>query len=458
MAVLRILALIISSLECQRGRASWALLGAASLSLMSCAAEEEAPTPTVVVTQGPLVYKASFHGELEAVERQAIHAPELPGVDFLTVDTVLDDGTRVKEGDVVLNFVRGPLEDELRAVETDLAVVEAELKRTGYNLDQERVQLQLDVRRREMELERARLFVVEGVNLISKLELDKYKLDVSKAEIELELARKAMRAFAQKRATTLEIQRLKVEAKRRDVDEKRQNLALMGVKAPADGMLYGPYTRLNWVRGKVAPGSVCRPGDKLLEIPDLSRFQVVVYVRQRDANLLKVGDEAEVRPTANPSRAISARLTVKDDVATTRNERLGTELPENNLKEIRIVFEMTEAPEFLRPSGTAQVNVALTLSSDSAIIPLAALHKLNDAQAASSKGGAGQGRGASKPGAPSEASSESPQGSADVVESRQAKVVLEGGEEVEVTIGRASTSHAELLGGLEVGQRVELGH
>ncbi len=386
--------------------------------LLGACGEEEAVQilPEVEVTQGPLIYKASFHGELEAAKSVAIHAPELSGVDFLTVDTFAADGTMVKEGDEVLTFVRGPLEDELRSAETELAVAEAELSRTNYDLEQERVKLELDVKRKQMNLERAELFVVEGVNLISKLELNKYKLDVDKAKIELALARKAMRAFGQKRATALEIQQLRVTSKQREVDEKRQNLENMTLKAPASGMLYGPYTRLNWVRGKVAAGSVCRPGDKLLELPDLSRFNVLIHVRQRDAALLTVGDTALVYPTASPSEGIKATITQKDDVATTRNERLGTELPENNLKEIKIVLELETSSPVLRPGGTARVDLEVELAKDAVLVPLAAVQ----------------------------------------TDAGRNSVKLPNGESADVKLGKASTAFAQVLEGLEVGQSVLL--
>jgi multidrug efflux pump subunit AcrA (membrane-fusion protein) len=386
--------------------------------LWGCGSEEEvAPAPTVEVTRGPLVYRGSFYGELAARESVSVYAPELVGVDFLTVDTVLPDGAVVKKGDVVLRFVRGPLEDELRNRESDLAVAEAEMRRVEHNLDQERIQLELDVRRKRMAVERAELFVVEGVNLISALDLEKYRLDVEKAKLELKLAEKAMSTFGAKRANALEVQRLKVEAAQRLVDEKRQNLGQMEVKAPTDGLLYGPYTRLNWVRGKVAPGSVCRPGDLLLELPSLAAFDVNLYVRQRDAALLKEGAGAVVSLTAAPERSIKATVARKEDFAATRNERLGTETAEGNLKEIKVVLSLEEAVPLMRPGGTVRADVEVELVSEATLAPLAAIQE----------------------------------------EEGEAYVSLPGGERREVVLGQTSLTHAEVLEGLSAGDQVLLG-
>ena len=72
------------------------------------------------------------------------------------------------------------------------------------------------------------------------------------------------------------------------VKEYRANLKKMVIYAPSDGVVYAPYTRIMWVMKKAAPGVVARPGDKILELPDFREFEAKVYVRQRDAALLKV--------------------------------------------------------------------------------------------------------------------------------------------------------------------------
>lgn len=387
---------------------------AGALLAQGCAEAEEAPRLTAEVTRGPLVFEASYHGELQARTTVDIHAPDVPAIYFLTVDTVLDDGTEVKQGDTVLTFDRGPVEDDLRDRRAEHAVAEAELRRVEQELDKERTDLELEVKRREKALERARLAVVEGVNLISKLELEKARLDVKRAELELELARQALRAFARKREAAVEVQRLKVQAAHEKVTETEQGVAAMEVKSPANGVVYGPYVRLNWVRSKVVPGKVVRPGDKLLEIPDLSTFDARIYVRQRDGTLLSEGDEVTIYPTARPDHPIRGRISKKETYATTRNERLGTDTPEGNLKEVLIVVALEETLPELRPGGTIRADLRATLVKDAVLAPLAALKPGKDGHTA----------------------------------------VMADGSERKVKVGKTSITHAEVLEGLSAGDRV----
>lgn len=370
------------------------------------------------VERGPLVFSGSFYGELEARESIAIHTPELSGIGSLTVDTVLADGTKVEKGDTVLTFIKGPVEDELRENESDLAVAKAEMRRVAEGLATERTNLELTRQSMELEVERARLNVVVGINLISKLELAKAKLDLKKAELRLSLAIKAVRSFAKKRAASLEVQQLKVAAIQEKVDQKRKNLAAMDVKAPAGGVIFGPQTRLNWVRGKVMPGSVTRGGDKLLEIPNLAAYNVALYLRQRDVGLLKKGDQAKVFATMLPNVQLKGTVVRKDDFATTRNERLGSKSAEGNLKEITVIVELAKAHQTLRPGGSARADMTTVLADDVLHLPLAALEQTKKGY----------------------------------------QVVMADGKTREVSIGRSSATHAEVVKGLKAGDRVTVGN
>lgn len=375
------------------------------------------PNITAAAEKGPLVYEGVYHAELEAAESVSVHVPDVADAWQLTVDTVLPDGSRVEKGDVILTFVKETLEMDLRDETDKFEVARAERRKVAQSLERERIELQLEVDRRKLALERAELAVVEGVNFVSELDVDKAKLDVEKAKLELELARDALKAFRQKKRTALRVEDLKVEAAERAVDLKKSGLDSVEVTAPVSGVLYAPYTRLNWQRTKVAPGVVARPGDRILEIPDLSSYHAVMFARPRDAALISVGDEAVVYPTILPDRGIRATVIEKEDFATTRNEREGSETPAGNLKEHRIVLELEEAPESLRPGNTARVELASVIADETLKVPIVAVRERED-------------------------------------ESRF--VVLASGEERDVTVGATTLTHAEIEKGLHPGDEVRL--
>ena len=397
----------------------WAAMMLAGVGWAGCQSKgEQGAGRRATVRMGDLVFEAEYYGDLEAAKSVPIHVPDLPETDQVTVDTVRHDGDVVKKGDVVLSFVKDTMQMDLRDALEALEVAKAERQKVAQQLAEEKITLKLDLQRKRLALERAKLQVVEGVNLISKLELDKAKLDVKQAELEEDLADKALGAFQKKQSTTLGIEDLKVEAAQRTVDNKGKGLELVELQAPVDGVIYAPYTRLNWQRTKVAPGVVARPGDKVLEIPDLTAYKVAVYIRQRDAVLVQVGDEAEVRPLILPDTTIKAKVTAKEAFATTRNERLGTKTEVGNLKEYLVTLELEEAPEQLRPGNSARVKIRSVLAKDATLLPLMFVRQ-------------------------------------DRTKNRWV-VQLESGETKAVSVGRTTWHDAEVTGGLEPGDVVVL--
>jgi multidrug resistance efflux pump len=397
------------------------LLALAALLGPACADAPGAQAPTHAVRRGALEFRGSYFGELRARKSATILAPIVPELPWFSyvVASVIEDGTPVKTGDVVLGFDRPTVEEQLAERTRNYVVAEAERRKLEQGLEKERIDLELEVERKKKSLEKAKLGVVEGVNFKAEIEVEQSKLDVAKAELELLQAEKALAAFAGKRRTTLAVEKVKVDYSLREKLAFERLLGEIDVRSPADGLLYRPLTQLARVNNeRVASGKTVRGGDKILEIPDLSAFDVHFYVRQRDATLIDVGDTAVVYATILPDTPIPGRVKRKDTFATTRNERLGTKTPEGNLKEMLVVVELEAAPEGLRPGGSVRLEILSKLADQALLLPLAAVRQ-------------------TAPGAP-------PQ------------VELADGALRSVRLGRATTTFAEVLSGLSEGEVVVL--
>lgn len=386
-------------------------------------AVDDKDVAVVAATKGNLVFQSSYYGEIEAKEAHPIYVPELKNLWQVTVESVTADGTTVKEGDTVLTFARGSLETDLRDRETELAVAEANQKKVLAEYDDQRINRQLALKRSELALELAKMNVVEGVNLISKIELEKAKVELTRAQLQVDLDKGEVEVLEKKRTAALEAETIAVNAARQKVSDVRAQLAKMTVQAPASGILFAPYTRLNWVMSKVAPGKVVRPGDRLLEIPSLDAFRASIFVRQRDASNIKVGDVAVVVPTMFPDLHLKGVVSTRDEFATTRNERSGSSAAGGTLKELRVVLDLEATDDAaraqyaqLRPGGTVRADVTTTLKTDVVLLPLGALRE---------------------------------QGTGTVV-------VDADGKERAVTVGQTSLTHAEITSGVNVGDVVRL--
>lgn len=377
----------------------------------------DADVALVAAEKGDLVFASSYYGEIEAAEAHPIFAPELRNIWQVTVESVVADGTVVKKGDTVLTFAKGALEADLRERDTELLVAEASLKKVIADYDEQRIARTLATQRSELNLELAKMNVVEGVNLISRIELEKAKVELTRAELQLELDKKELDVLEKKRTAALDAENITVKTAREKVSDVKEQLSRMSVQAPTDGMLYAPYTRLNWTMTKVAPGKVVRPGDKLLEIPGLDRFKASVYVRQREASNIKVGDTAVVVPTMFPKLQLKGKVITRDEFATTRNERSGGGgAAAGTLKELRVQLELDPVEEQLRPGGTVRADISTVLAKDVVLVPLASLREVPGGHV----------------------------------------VVKADGTELPVTVGQTSLTHAEISKGLNVGDVIRL--
>ncbi|HOY66083.1 MAG TPA: hypothetical protein PLP29_04290 [Candidatus Ozemobacteraceae bacterium] len=335
-----------------------------------------APGIVVPVREGACRETFVAQGEIEACESVNIHAPELQDTRLVTIKSVLEDGTRVKAGDVVVELEDADFRRALEAATNDAEVAEAELEKARFEAKNEIIDLELGVRRKELELEKARAMVIEDAVVFSKIEREKARLGVQLEELELKYAREALAEFRQKRDATLRVKELQLEQARRKIQVQEENIARSIIRAPAAGIVYKPFIRLNNEMGRIEANKVVRTGDKLLELPSLDRFRGVVYVPAVDYPSLRVGDPASLTLTVRPDLPCRAVISAKEPYPVSRNERLGRNDPEGFLKEYNVTLEIPETDPIFRPGLSFRAEIEATIATSCLFIPRAALDEV----------------------------------------------------------------------------------
>ena len=338
----------------------------------SLACKKTTPSKSVShsLKKGPLVYRSVWPGEFLARNSQKIFSPNLNG-DALTVASVLEDGSKVKAGDTILSFDDAILKQEILLEQAKEKIAQAELDKTREELNIRQINLESSITSIQILLKQAEIKKKMSGSLVSKLEAQKLLLDIKKLTKELQSSKEALNTFKKQRKASLKVKELELESVQKKVKEKEDFLSQMQVKAPVDGVLYAPYTRLNFVHSKAVAGTVVRPGDKILEIPDLSSYNLLIHLRQKDASLLKVSDQLTVYPSIDPKRALQAKVTKKQSFGISYNERLGLKNPYGSFKEFELTLEVEGDMQDIRPGNTARVEVELLLKKEALLIPLA---------------------------------------------------------------------------------------
>jgi len=374
-----------------------------------------AENPSWTIKRGDLVEKRVFYGEVKAHNKIDISAPQFGWniAEQLIITYIPDDGTLVKKGDIILTFDDSELLSKYRNAQSEYDIAVANLEQKKSSLSLEESSLKLDIKRKNMEIEKTKLAVIEG-ELVSDIERKKAKLNVESRTIEYGLLKKKMGEFQEKKRNSLKVNELKVAQEKQKIEDLSDIIAKLKVKSPTDGITYRPLTQLNWARTKATRGAAVASSDLVLQLPNMNSFEVHLYVHPSDVQNFKVGDKADTTIIALPKHSFTGTIVTINSFVSTRNERLGTTNAEGNISEVSVVVSLDKQSQDLRPGMSTRTEIKSLIASNVLYIPLVAV-------------------------------SENDKGS---------YVMLTNGKRKRVEIGKTTTHFAEVIKGLQGGDRI----
>jgi HlyD family secretion protein len=250
-----------------------------------------------------------LNGKTEAVRSRAILAPLVAGqqVSTLTIVKLIPSGSRVKQGDLLVEFdrqaqLRDSIDKQAQADDQNGKVLEAQAAE-----DAARAKDETDIQTAQSALSKAEL-EMQKVELLSRIDAEKAREDLDEARATLAQLKETFdlkRKAAQASIRILEFQR---DRTRETMLHAQNNAALMQIHAPLDGIVVFNTIWKQGNMGEVQEGDQVRPGVPFMQVVDPSVMQVHVQVNQDDLNALKVGLTARVHLDAYPDLQFSGRL------------------------------------------------------------------------------------------------------------------------------------------------------
>jgi HlyD family secretion protein len=296
-------------------------------------------------------------GTTEAVQSRAILAPLLAGqqVPTLTIIRLASPGTRVQQGDLLVEFDR-------QAQMRDFVDKQAEYKKLVDQIAEEqakenaaRAKDETELKQAEDNLGKAEL-EVQKAELVSRIDAEKNQetLDESKATFDqlretFDLKRKA----AQAAIRILEIQR---DRTYQTMMHAQANADLMQIRSPIDGVAVLNTIWKQGTMGEVQEGDQVRPGVPFMQVVNPAAMQVRVLANQEDFPSLRVGQAAKVRLDAYPEMVFPAKLEQLAPVAE------GGDFS-NKLRVFAVIVGIEGNDPKLMPDLSAAVDVDLTGAS-----------------------------------------------------------------------------------------------
>ena len=248
-------------------------------------------------------------GTTEAVQARSIQAPLLAGqkVGSLTITRLARSGTRVKQGDLLVEFdrqaqLRDSIDKQAQSNDENDKVLEEQAKEAAARAKDETEMVQAESSLRKAELE------MQKIELLSRIDAEKAQADLDEARATLAQLKETFdlkRKAAQASIRILEIQR---DRTRETMVHAQANAAQMEIRSPIDGIVVFNTIWKQGNMGEVQEGDQVRPGVAFMQVIDPSLMEVRAAVNQEDLLGLKVGQKAIVHLDAYPDLSFQGEL------------------------------------------------------------------------------------------------------------------------------------------------------
>jgi len=322
------------------------------------------------VKRGPFKVEIETTGELEAKNSVKILGPSALrdfGIWQVVIQSIVDEGTVVKKGDLVATLDRSEFQTKFSAKQIELEKQNAEFVQT---------QLDTTLLLREARDQLINLkYAVEEKRII--LEQSKFEPPATIKQNEMNME-KAARELQQAKENYLIKQRQNGE-KMKEASaglRKVQNefgamtkiLESFTVLAPEPGMV---IYRKGWDGKPIKGGSQIHLWDPTVAtLPDLTKMMSKTYVNEVDVRKVLAGQTVEIGLDAYPDKRLNGKVT---NVA-----NVGEQRPNSDAKVFEVLVEIEGTDPTLRPSMTTSNKIIAKSIENVLFIPLECLHNESD--------------------------------------------------------------------------------
>jgi len=292
-----------------------------------------------------------LHGTVEPVRSHPVAVPRLAGsgTGTLVIVHLVKPGTRVKRGDLLIEFDRQAqmkTANDRRAEYRDF--VEQINRKRGEQLtasahgEAELKMADNAVRSAELEVQKAA--VVPPITAEqNRLTLDEARAKAAQLRRTFDLRRQADMADIR----ALEIQR---DRALNAATHAEANAERMRVVSPIDGMVVLKSTWKNGTMGEVQEGEEVRSGLGILDVIDSSEMRVRARINQADVAALRVGQTVRITLDSFPSRVFTGRLDQLSQIGAVSQMS-------NRVRTFQAVFSVDGSDPHLMPDLAAAIDV-----------------------------------------------------------------------------------------------------
>lgn len=321
--------------------------------------------PTIEVKRGEFLDSLQFRGEVKALKSITISAPAEAG--DLQILKVAQEGTPVKQGDVVVEFDKTKTEQDLAQYRSTLKSAEAEIEQAKAQARLTEEQDKTAVLKAHYDVEGAKLEAGKQ-EIVSKIEGAEAKLKLADSEQALREAEEKQKSDQKLNQATIE-SKVQASAKARfDVERAERSMRQMTLRAPSAGTI---SLLQHWSGSGMStyrPGDHAWPGAAIAELPDASTLRVSARVDETERGRLAAKQAVTVQLNAIPDRQFTGHI---DQISSIASLDFSSGWPITRNFMLDIALDQTD-PRF-KPGITGEITVVVDKVPNAITIPAQAM-------------------------------------------------------------------------------------
>jgi multidrug efflux pump subunit AcrA (membrane-fusion protein) len=270
---------------------------------------------TFEVRSGRFVREVEARGSLKAVKATPILVPPESGRQQ-KVAFLVKDGAFVKAGETVVEFDPYEAEREAADGQADLTAARAKIEKAQAEGAKNQASLGLDRDVAKEQLDRAATFELKDESLFSRHQIIESQLDRELFQARADVATRKLAASGKLSSAERALGEIDAGKARLKVTIAEKGLRSLRIQAPHDGLL---MLERNWRGEMPSVGDTLWPGQKVAEVPDLSKLEAKVFVLEADGAGLKQGQKARFAIEGRPGQQYEATVGRVEPLAKTRD-------------------------------------------------------------------------------------------------------------------------------------------
>ena len=285
--------------------------------------------PSAQVQRGPVEINIHAIGELRPAQTTSVGVPPMSGM--LQIVYLVKTGTRVKKGDVIVQY--DPSEQEYSLEQSKSQLEEAEQQIVKLKADQavRAAQNRVSLLRAQYAVRRAEL-KAQGNDLLSTIEAKKNLIDSQDAKRKYEQLQRDVQARSSSDAADVAVQNVARMKAEMGMKLAQQNIDNMIWKTPVDGVVLIAQNT-NSVSGRISSmseipeyreGDQVYPGRPIALIQGTNELEIASKVLETDRANLNVGQAVDIWMDSLPLKKYSGRIKSLATSATDANSANNT--------------------------------------------------------------------------------------------------------------------------------------